>query len=145
MTQAEVIEQAEEEARKHLLTLPEGAPERVQWLFRAYISSQGVIEALRHSLKEHAKLVLSWPEVQARTLTVEDARALGCCRICKRFPVGVPTTLNFGEEFACTACLADEGWARVNKALEFITRPTAPSYDAAILVQTVKSILEGKS
>lgn len=55
-----------------------------------------------------------------RQMSVEAARALDCCRVCRKHPVGVPTVLAHGEEYACEACvdplnrLTDEATSALN-------------------------------
>lgn len=81
-----------------------GLDELLRWLRQAYCTDQMWHDAFRQRRKEFVALVLSWPEVAARPLTVKDAQMLGVCRVCRK-PAAAPFILNFGDEHACKTCV----------------------------------------
>lgn len=68
-------------------------------------------EDLRNCLSVLRDHILNWPETQARVFTVEDAKQLNVCRICKKSSIPLPDNpliLNYGKEFAHQKCLEEK-------------------------------------
>ncbi len=80
---------------------------QLRWLKNAYRSHADIKAHLRSRFRVFRNAVLSWPEVQGRTLTVADAQMLGVCRVCRK-PQAGPFVYDFGEEYACVECVNGE-------------------------------------
>lgn len=78
--------------------------EAAKYLHEAYLrSSSTCTGAWRGGVRQILQYVGMLPKIPVGKLTLEEARASGRCRICGE-PKKAPFTLNFGHEFAHTAC-----------------------------------------
>lgn len=74
-----------------------------QWLRDAHIHQEGTIAWLRQRIKilqAYAVANLHQPG----PISLREARLLDVCRICLK-PRGIPFLLNYGDEYAHTACV----------------------------------------
>lgn len=78
---------------------------REEWLRAAFLGECGNSALLRRTLRELRERVLSWAEARSRELTVNDARLLDCCRVCRCSPPRSPLVLDYGREYACLECV----------------------------------------